>query len=181
MKKNVVILLGSSRKNGNTELLTNEFMRGATESGNHVDKIILRELNINYCSGCGVCQKNGGHCFQKDDMQQIYDTMLQADVIVFASPVYFYSWTALMKTVIDRTFAIEKFLTHKKFYLISAGSAPEEKYVQTMLDCYHQYIGCFRGTGNDDGGYVIGYGTNLPGDVVGSAAFKKAHELGLNV
>lgn len=114
-------------------------------------------------------------------MQQIYDTMLQADVIVFASPVYFYSWTALMKTVIDRTFAIEKSLNHKTFYLISAGAAPEEKYMQTMLDCYHQYIGCFRGAGNTDGGYVIGYGTNMPGDVVESTAFKTAYELRLNV
>lgn len=181
MNKNVVILLGSSRKNGNTELLTNEFMRGATESGNHVDKIVLRELNIDDCIGCGACQKNGGHCFRKDDMQQIYNAMLQADVIVFASPVYFYSWTALMKTVIDRTFAIEKSLMHKKFYLISTGAAPEEKYMQTMLDCYHQYIGCFRGAGNEDGGYVIGYGTNMSGDVAGSPVVNQAYELGLNV
>ena len=50
-----------------------------------------------------------------------------------------------------------------------------------MLDCYHQYIGCFRGANNTDGGYVIGYETNLPGDVVGSEAFKKAYELGLHV
>lgn len=63
MGKNVIILLGSPRKNGNTELLTNEFMRGATESGSHVEKIVIRELNINHCIGCGACQKNGGHCF----------------------------------------------------------------------------------------------------------------------
>ena len=86
-----------------------------------------------------------------------------------------------MKTVIDRTFAIEKALNHKKFYLISAGSATEEKYMQTMLDCYHQYIGCFRGAGNTDGGYIIGYGTSMPGDVVGSTAFQKTYELGLHL
>lgn len=177
MSKNIVILLGSTRKNGNTELLTNEFMRGAAESGNHVDKILLRELNINHCIGCGACQKNDGHCFRKDDMQQIYDAMLQADVIVFASPVYFYSWTTLIKSVIDRTFAIEKSLTHKKFYLISVGAALEEKYMQTMLDFYHQYIGCFRCDGNEDGDYIIGYETNMPGDIKDSPAMAQAYKI----
>lgn len=57
----------------------------------------------------------------------------------------------------------------------------KKKYMQTMLDSYHQYIGCFRGTDNEDSGYVISLGTNLPGDVVGITAFKKTYELGLNL
>lgn len=181
MDKNVLVLLGSPRKNGNTELLVNEFIRGAIEAGNRVNKIAIREKNINGCIGCCACQKNGGHCFQKDDMQFIYEAMVNSDIIVFASPVYFYSWTSQMKTVLDRAFAIEKLLNHKKFILICTGAAPEEKYMQTMIDSYRQYISCFRGEGNENGGYVIGCGTNLPGDVVKSSAMRKSYELGLNI
>lgn len=181
MNKKVLVLLGSPRKNGNTELLTNEFIKGAMEAGNAINKVAIREKNINGCIGCCACQKNGGHCFQKDDMQPIYEAMLNADVIAFASPVYFYNWTSLMKKVIDRTFAIEKALNHKKFIPISTCAAPEEKYMQTMINSYQQYIGCFRGESNENGGYVIGYGTNLPGDVANSPAMKQPYELGLNL
>lgn len=69
--------------------------------------------------GCGACQKNSGICIQKDDMSEIYDAMKKADVIVLASPVYFYTWTSLMKRMIDRTFAVEMILKNKKFYLLA--------------------------------------------------------------
>lgn len=181
MNKNGIVLLGSPRRHGNTERLVDEWIRGANDMGNQIDKIVIRDKNIKECLGCGACQKNGGICIQKDDMQEIYEEMLDAEIIVFASPVYFYTWTSLMKKAIDRTFAIERLLHHKKFYLISAGAAPEEKYMKTMLDCYHQYISCFRAPGNEDGGFVIGYGTNLPTDVENSPAMKQAYELGKNI
>lgn len=181
MNKKVLVLLVSPRKNGNTDRLADEFVRGALDAGNRAEKIFLRDMNIKDCIGCGACQRNGGSCIHKDDMQQIYGKLVEADVIAFASPVYFYSWTSLMKRAVDRTFAVEKKLTHKRFCLISAGAAPEEKYMQTMLDSYHQYISCFRGEDNEDGGYVIGCGTNMPGDVVKSPAMQEAYRLGFEV
>lgn len=114
-------------------------------------------------------------------MTGIYKKMQEADVIVFASPVYFYTWTSLMKRFVDRTFAIEKMLQNKTFYLISAGAAPEEKYMQTMIDCFRQYISCFRAGGNQEGGYVIGYGANLPKDVVGTPAMEQAYTMGRKI
>lgn len=181
MKKKAIVLLGSPRKNGNTSLLADAFIRGAAEAGNQTEKILLGDKNISGCLGCGACRRNGGQCVQKDAMQEIYPKLLEADVIVFASPVYFYSWTSLMKKVIDRTFAIEKALSHKKFYLISAGAAPEEQYMQTMLASFRQYISCFRGEGNAEGGHVIGYGTNRPGDAKNSTAMSQAYEMGRNI
>lgn len=181
MNKKGIVLLGSPRKNGNTSLLADEFIRGTEEAGNQAERIFIRDKNINGCIGCGACQRNGGQCVQKDDMQEIYQKLLEADAIVFASPVYFYSWTSLMKKVIDRTFAIEKQLAHKKFYLISAGAAPEEQYMQTMITSFRQYISCFRGEGNAEGGYVIGYSTNMPGDVKDSPAMSRAYEMGRNL
>lgn len=178
MSKKVLVLMGSPRKHGNCDRLSDEFIRGAEEKGCQTEKIYLREKNIKDCLGCCACQKNGGVCVQKDDMQEIYEKMKEADVIALASPVYFYTWTALMKRAIDRTIAVEASLTNKTFYLISAGQAPDEQYMATMIDSFHQYIGCFRGEGNRVGGYVFGYGTDKPGDVEGSEAMDRAYLLG---
>ena len=89
--KKVLILSGSPRKNGNSDILCDEFMRGALESGNQVEKIRVSEKKIDFCSGCYYCQKSGGLCAKKDDMAEVLQKMIDADVIVLASPVYFYS------------------------------------------------------------------------------------------
>lgn len=178
MEKNVLILHGSPRKNGNTALLSEAFERGALEAGHKVRRIFIRSKKIQGCLGCGACQRNGGNCVQKDDMTEIYKAMLEADVIVFASPVYFYTWTAQMKTVIDRTFAVEQRLTDKTFYLIGAGAASSEDYMETMKTTFEQYVNCFRAGGNSVGGSVFGLSANQPGDMAGSTAERKAYELG---
>ncbi|MDO4555638.1 MAG: flavodoxin family protein [Lachnospiraceae bacterium] len=178
MNKNVLLLLGSPRKNGNTSFLASEFARGAKENGAQVESVFLREKEMKDCLGCGVCQQNGGSCIQKDDMEVIYQQMRKADVIVFATPVYFYSWTSYMKRLIDRTFAVEKLLENKTFCLLCAGAATEESYMQTLCDSYEKYISCFRGEGNRNGGVVIACGTNMPKDTEGSEAAEKAYQLG---
>ena len=102
MSKNVLILSGTPRKNGNSEILCNEFQKGAEEAGNYVKRVNLREKEIHYCKGCGVC--NSTHkCVQKTIWQRSSTKMVQADVIVMATPVYFYTMDAQMKTLIDRT------------------------------------------------------------------------------
>ena len=86
MSKNVLVISASPRKGGNSDTLCDEFIRGAQESGNQAEKIFLASKNIKYCIGCGVC--NTTHrCVQKDDMAEILDKMVEADVIVLATPV----------------------------------------------------------------------------------------------
>ena len=102
MNKNVLVISASPRKGGNSDTLCDEFIRGAQESGNHAEKIFLASKNIKYCIGCGVCNTTQ-KCVQKDDMAEILDKMVEADVIVLATPVYFYTMDAQMKTLIDRT------------------------------------------------------------------------------
>ena len=80
--------------------------------------------------------------------------------------------------MLDRTFAIEQAVKDTTFYLISAGAAPTEDYMSLMLESFRKYIGCFRSGGNQEDGYVFGLGTNVPGDVAGSDAMTKAHEMG---
>ena len=178
MSKNILVLMGSPRKHGNTDRLTDEFIRGAQEAGHQVEKICLKDWKINGCLGCGACQRNGGACVQKDDMSDIYEKWLAADVVVLASPVYFYTWSAQIKAVLDRTFAIEQKVKDTTFYLISAGAAPTEDYMRLMLESFRKYIGCFRSGSNQEGGYVFGLGTNAPGDVAGSDAVMKSYEMG---
>ena len=93
MNKKVLILSGSPRKNGNSDILCDEFMRGAEESGNRVEKIRVAEKNIGYCKGCYYCKNSGGECVIKDDMAEVLQKMIDADVIVLASLFLFHSRT----------------------------------------------------------------------------------------
>lgn len=178
MSKQILIVKGSPRKHGNTAAMADAFKRGAEESGNNVTEVLLKEKNIGDCLGCGVCQGNGGICVQKDDMTEICEAMKNVDVIVFASPVFYYTWTSLMKRMIDRTFAVNNILQNKKFYLLSAGAAPEKSFMQTMIDSFRQYVGCFTAGGNEEGGSVFAYGTNAPDDVKEMPALKDAYKMG---
>lgn len=178
MEKQVLIVKGSPRKHGNTSIMADAFARGAEESGNTVTEVVLKDKTIGDCLGCAACQRNGGSCVQKDDMTEIYEAMKKADVIVLACPVYFYTWTSLMKRMIDRTFAVEAALENKKFYLLSAGAAPEEKYMQTMIDSFRQYISCFEAEGNEEGGIFFAYDTREPSDVKTMPVLEEVYRAG---
>ncbi|BBB92552.1 MAG TPA: flavodoxin family protein [Methylomusa anaerophila] len=91
MSKTVLILSSSPRRGGNSDLLCDQFMLGAKEAGNKAEKIFLRDKKINYCVGCEACQGNVGNCVQQDDMTEILEKMITADVVVMATPVYFYT------------------------------------------------------------------------------------------
>ena len=102
MSKKILIISSSPRKGGNSDLLCDEFMKGARGAGHDVEKVRLAEKRIGYCRGCGVCHDTHA-CLQKDDMEELLDKLLEADVIVLATPVYFYTLCGQMKTFIDRT------------------------------------------------------------------------------
>ena len=101
MSKRVLILMGSPRKNGNTQILCDAFARGAEEAGNVVEQVVIRDKDINGCVACGACRRNGGTCIQQDDMQEVYRQIEAADAIVLGSPIYYYTWSGQMKTVLD--------------------------------------------------------------------------------
>ncbi len=99
--KNVVIISSSPRNDGNSETLARQFEAGAKTTGHNVDFIILRDYNLGYCKACYLCEKTG-KCFQNDGMNEINEKLVNADVIVFATPVYFYSMSGQLKVMIDR-------------------------------------------------------------------------------
>lgn len=124
----VVAFMGSPKKEGNTATLLNQFLNGIKESGENVDvkNIYLKENKISPCMACNYCKREG-KCIQNDDMQNLYEVFKEADFLVFATPIYWWSMSAQLKTFIDRTYALrEKDRKGKKAYLIMTygGEAP---------------------------------------------------------
>lgn len=107
MAKKIIILNGSPRRNGNTAALTREFTKGAKESGNEVTEFFLGEMNINGCRGCfGGGKNHESPCVQKDDMDKIYPVYKSADIVVLATPLYYWTISGQLKTAFDRLFAV---------------------------------------------------------------------------
>lgn len=120
--KNILIISSSPRKNGNSQMLCEQFKKGAEEKGHTATLIRLMEKKIGFCRACDGCMRNGGICVLNDDMAEILKLFQEADVIVLATPVYFYGISAQMKTFIDRTYPIWQHLGKKEvYYIISAG------------------------------------------------------------
>lgn len=174
--KKVLILAGSPRMHGNSNTLCDEFAKGATEAGHEVEKINIARKKIAACLGCNACYRNGGSCVQKDDMEEIREKMLAADVIVLASPIYFYSMTAQLKTVIDRTYAFYQGLAGKTFYYIVTCAAPDESFTETMKASLDGFTCCVPDA--VVGGILLGTGTNECGDVESMPVMKEAYEMG---
>ncbi len=165
----VLVLMSSPRVNGNTNKLVDAFIKGI--NGYEVEKVYLSKLGIKPCLGCNVCQTSN-KCVQNDDMLELYQKMLEAKVIVYASPVYFYTFNGIMKNFIDRTFAIEKIINNKDFYLLATGLAPDESYFKIINDTFSKYIYCLRAGGNVFKDYVFACG-----DIEGNVALDKAYNL----
>ena len=101
MPKHILVISTSPRKGGNSETLANEFIRGAEESGSQVEKVCLYDKTISFCKGCLTCLKTRT-CIIHDDAEIIAQKMKTADVLVFATPVYYYEMSGQMKTLLDR-------------------------------------------------------------------------------
>ena len=179
MSKKVLILSGSPRKGGNSDTLCDRFMQGAVEAGHEVEKIRVAEKKIGFCSGCYYCQKSGGVCAKKDDMPEILQKMIDADVIVLASPVYFYSIDAQLKALIDRTVARWTEVKDKEFYYIMTCADNEIASQQRTLECFRGYADCVEGA--KEMGVIYGVGVYMPGEILNTPAYNEAYEMGKRV
>ena len=132
--KKIVILNGAGKKNGNTAALVKAFKDGAETAGNQVTEFFLHTMNIHGCMDCQGCARkpkgDPAPCVQKDDMQQIYDAYTDCDVIVFATPVYWFTVSGQLKLAVDRLYAIQRnhgFEACKKetVFLMTSGAPAE--------------------------------------------------------
>jgi multimeric flavodoxin WrbA len=177
--KNVLIISASPRKSGNSDLLCDRFAQGAKERGNNVEKIFLAAQNIGYCRGCGVC--NTTHkCVQKDDMAQLLDKLVNADAIVLATPVYFYSMDGQMKTFIDRTVPRYTEIKNKDFYFIMTAADTEEESLYRTMEAFRGFTeDCLDGA--REAGIIYGTSAWQVGEIKGTKAYDQAYEMGKNV
>lgn len=177
--KKVLVISSSPRKNGNSDILCNEFIRGAEESGNKAEKVFIADKNINYCKGCGAC--NVTHkCVQKDDMAEILDKMVEADAIVLATPVYFYSVCGQLKTFIDRTVPRYTEIANKDFYFIMTAADNEKSSLERTLETIRGFTeDCLYGA--KEAGIIYGTGAWKIGKIKDTPAYKEAYKMGKRV
>ena len=175
----VTVLVGSPRRDGNTDLLARAFAEGAGAS-HEVSLISAASLDIHPCLGCNACYASEGHrCFQRDGMDQVYERLLRTDILVLASPVYFYGISAQLKTLIDRLHApLRDQFPIRKLGLILVGAARLPELFDPILLQYRMLLEFFQ---LEDGGTVLVRGCRDKGDVRRTDGLRQARELGARI
>lgn len=180
MSKKILVISTSPRMGGNSETLAEEFIRGAKEAGHETEKVCLYDKTIGFCKGCLACQQTET-CVIHDDAAAIIDQMRQADVVVFATPVYFYEMSGQMKTLLDRTnplFPGE--YSFRDIYLLAASADEEEASMDGAVKGLEGWISCFERSRL--AGVVRGTGADKKGDIKNRPEIlTAAYEMGKNV
>lgn len=174
--KNILILSSSPRRGGNSDRLCDEFMRGAIENGNRVEKIFLRDKTVHPCIGCSVCSQYKKPCLQKDDAAEIIDKMLAANVIVMATPVYFYAMSAQMKTMIDRCCGPYTEMKNKEFYFIATAAEDDDHIMERIVTNFQGFLDCLENPVIK--GTVFCGGVWHVGEIEGKQPLQEAYEMG---
>lgn len=177
--KNILILSSSPRLGGNSDTLCNEFLRGAANAGHTVEKIFLRDKTINYCTGCSSCVLHAKACPQRDDMPEILDKMVAADIIVMATPVYFYTMSAQMKTLIDRCCGRYTEMGGKEFYFIVSAAENVQAKMERTIDTFQGFLDCLNNA--TIRGVIYGLGVWHSGEINGTSTMQKAYEMGRSI
>ena len=179
MSKHVLIISTSPRKGGNSDVLVDEFARGAQEAGNHVEKVALYDQTVGFCKRCLACQSTG-HCVIHDDANAIVEKMLTADVIVFATPIYYYEMSGQMKTLLDRANALfASDYAFRDIYLLTAAAEEDDQVPARAESGLTGWIDCFEKARL--AGTVFAGGVNGPGETVGHPALERARAMGRQV
>ena len=182
MAKKIVILNGSPRKNGNTSALVREFTKGAESAGNTVTEFFLDRMDIHGCKGCF-----GGHsskecpCVQKDDMKEIYPAVKECDVIVLATPLYYWNMSGQLRTAVDRLFALEEgdgnLLRGNNRACVLLMAAAGNGFEDVLL--YYEHL--MEHLKWENLGHVLAGGNDNTGDIDGKPELKQAYELGKSI
>ncbi len=177
---NIVVIAGSPRKNGNTELLADAFIKGARGAGHTVTKLTVFGKKIGGCIGCNACYRDVEHrCAQHDDMQECYRLLSEADAIVIATPIYFYGVSSQLKCLIDRLHnPIRSSFRVKKLGLLAVCADKKESVFDSVITMYHSVLSYFSLL---DGGIVTVYGVSEKGDIAGNPKLQSAEKMGREI
>lgn len=175
-KMKITVLTGSPRKNGNTNHLASQFIKGAEEAGHKVYRFDCAGHQISPCRACGACGMNGD-CVLKDDFHEVRRHIIESDIIVFSTPLYYFGFSAQLKTLIDRFYSINGSIkgTSKQVVLLMACGGPDTKYAEPMQAHYHMLLDYM---GWKERGSVLALGMLQAGAVKTSPFSQQAYELG---
>ncbi len=175
----IVILNGSPRKDGNTSILVNEFIKGASKNDNEIEHISILDYKINGCLGCNACFNEEKKCVQNDDMSEVYTKLKDADVLVVASPLYFFQLSGQLKCILDRLHnpIRNSFLIKKLAFIGTSGSSKESAF-SSIKDMFDKACNFFK---FEDIGFIIAGGMHEKGDVQNTPYMMQAYSLGESI
>ncbi len=176
MSKKIFIVSSTPRKNGNSDILAEEFARGAREAGHSVEKICLREIDLKFCTGCMYCHTRGT-CVIRDGVETLLPRIADSDVLVFATPVYYYEMSGQLKTFLDRMNPLYgRDNRFRDVYLLASAADTEASAMDGAAKGVQGWIDCFDGVSLK--GVVRGTGAEKAGDIRATNAVKAAYEMG---
>ena len=177
--KKVVVISTSLRAGSNSQVLAEQFAEGAKAAGNEVEFITLKDKEIKFCMGCLACQKIG-KCVIKDDVNDIMDKVLEADVVCWATPIYYYEMSGQMKTLIDRMNAMyPKDYRFRDVYLLATATEDEEETPKRAETGLTGWIDCYPKSRL--AGTLFCGGVPIPHSINGNSKLQEAYEMGKNV
>ena len=177
--KKVIVISTSLRAGSNSQVLAEQFAEGAKSAGNEVEFISLRGKEIKFCMGCLACQKIG-KCVIKDDVNDIMDKVLEADVVCWATPIYYYEMSGQMKTLIDRMNAMyPKDYRFRDIYLLATATEDEEHVPQRAIQGLTGWIDCYPKSRL--AGTLFCGGVTMPNDIKDNSKLQEAYEMGKRV
>ena len=177
--KRVIVISSSLRRGSNSDMLADKFLEGAKAAGNDVEKISLVGKDIQFCKGCFACQKLG-RCVIKDDVNDIMAKVLEADVVCWATPIYYYEMSGQMKTLIDRMNALYPLdYKFRDVYLLTTAAEDEEVTPKRAEAGLTGWIDCFPKSRL--AGTLFCGGVNEPREIEGNAKLQAAFDMGKRI
>lgn len=179
MAKKVLVISTSLREHSNSQALGEAFAAGAAAAGNEVEQISLKSKRISFCRGCFACLSLG-RCVIQDDAPAIVEKMHDAQVIAFASPIYYYEMSGQMKTLLDRANSLfDSDYVFTQVYLLTAAAEDEEQVPDRAVSGLGGWVECFPRASL--AGTVFAGGLNNEGEIAGHPALKKAYDMGAGI
>lgn len=177
--KKVLIISASQRVNSNSDILAKKVLQGVLDSGKEAEYVALKDKNIAFCKGCLACQKLK-KCVIKDDANEITDKICEADVIVWATPIYYYEMSGQMKTMIDRANSL--YVRDRKFkevYLLATAADDDPKTIEKAYNGLQGWVDCFEGV--ELKGYFFVGGVWEAKEIENNPKILEAYDFGKNI
>lgn len=177
--KKVIVVTSSPRKNGNSEILAQKFAEGAKSAGNQTTIVAVRDIDLKFCTGCLYCNTHN-KCVLNDGMNALYESFQNADVLAFATPVYYYSVCGQLKTLLDRLNPLyvrkNKF---KEVYLLATAADDDDSAMDGAIKDIQGWISCFEDVTLK--GVIRGVGVTNKGEINNTAFPEQAYKMGKNI